>query len=72
MIVGGMDSIAQAIELQNRPHVVVATPGRLVDQLRSSNGEWDLSRARVLVGTWCPHLLTTEALKRFSMRLTDF
>ena len=41
--------MAQAIELGNRPHVVIATPGRIVDHLRSSNGEWDLSRIKFLV-----------------------
>ncbi|KAF8506045.1 P-loop containing nucleoside triphosphate hydrolase protein [Russula emetica] len=49
VIVGGMDMITQAIELDNRPHVVVATPGRLVDHLRSSTAEWDLSRVRFLI-----------------------
>lgn len=41
--------IAQALELENRPHVVIATPGRIVDHLRSSRGEWDLSRVKFLV-----------------------
>ena len=49
VVVGGMDMIAQAIELNNRPHVVVATPGRIVDHLKSSSGEWDLSRVKFLV-----------------------
>ena len=49
VVVGGMDMISQAIELGNRPHVVVATPGRIVDHLMSSNGEWDLSRVKFLV-----------------------
>lgn len=49
VIVGGMDMMAQALELGRRPHVVIATPGRLVDHLRSSSGEWDLSRVRFLV-----------------------
>lgn len=49
VIVGGMDMMAQAIELTNRPHVVVATPGRIVDHLRSSSAEWDLSRVKFLV-----------------------
>ena len=58
VIVGGMDIITQAIELDNRPHVVVATPGRLVDHLRSSTAEWDLSRVKFLVRNdstkaWC-------------------
>ena len=49
VVVGGMDIIAQAIELSNRPHVVVATPGRIVDLLRSNNGEWNLSKVKFLV-----------------------
>ena len=49
VIVGGMDMIAQAIELDNRPHLVVATPGRLVDHLQNSRAEWDLSRVKFLV-----------------------
>ncbi|KAI9447741.1 DEAD-domain-containing protein [Lactarius indigo] len=49
VIVGGMDMMAQAIELNNRPHVVVATPGRIVDHMRSSSAEWDLSRVKFLV-----------------------
>lgn len=29
--------VAQALELSRKPHVVIATPGRLADHLRSSN-----------------------------------
>ncbi|KIM90730.1 hypothetical protein PILCRDRAFT_811194 [Piloderma croceum F 1598] len=59
VIVGGMDMIAQALELGNRPHVVVATPGRIVDHLRSSTGgEWDLSRVKFLVLDEADRLLT--------------
>lgn len=49
VVVGGMDMIAQTIELVNRPHIVVATPGRIVDHLKSSGSEWDLSRVKFLV-----------------------
>ncbi|KAJ7179937.1 P-loop containing nucleoside triphosphate hydrolase protein [Mycena crocata] len=49
VVVGGMDMMSQALELGNRPHIVVATPGRIVDHLRSSGGEWDLSRVKFLV-----------------------
>ncbi|KAJ7368246.1 P-loop containing nucleoside triphosphate hydrolase protein [Mycena albidolilacea] len=49
VVVGGMDMMAQALELGNRPHIVVATPGRIVDHLKSSGGEWDLSRVKFLV-----------------------
>lgn len=49
VIVGGMDMMTQALELDGRPHVVVATPGRIVDHLKSSSGDWDLSRIKFLV-----------------------
>lgn len=49
VVVGGMDMMAQALELNNRPHVVVATPGRIVDLLNSGNGEWNLNKVRFLV-----------------------
>nr|GAT54082.1 predicted protein [Mycena chlorophos] len=49
VIVGGMDMMDQALELGKRPHIVVATTGRMVDHLKSSNGEWDLSRVKFLV-----------------------
>jgi len=38
VIVGGMDMPAQAIALAKRPHIVVATPGRLVDHLEKTKG----------------------------------
>ncbi|KAF9055122.1 DEAD-domain-containing protein [Hymenopellis radicata] len=58
VIVGGMDMMSQSLELGNRPHVVVATPGRLVDHLNSSTGEWDLSRIKFLVLDEADRLLT--------------
>lgn len=48
IIVGGMDMVAQALELSNQPHVVVATPGRLADHIRSSN-TFSLSRIQFLI-----------------------
>ncbi|KAH9951744.1 P-loop containing nucleoside triphosphate hydrolase protein [Amylocystis lapponica] len=58
VVVGGMDMMAQALELGNRPHVVVATPGRIVDHLKSSAGEWSLSRIKFLVLDEADRLLT--------------
>ncbi|KIJ57049.1 hypothetical protein M422DRAFT_149670 [Sphaerobolus stellatus SS14] len=58
IVVGGMDMMAQAIELGNRPHIVIATPGRIVDHLRSSNGEWDFSRIKFLILDEADRLLT--------------
>lgn len=37
-LVGGVDMVAQAIALGRRPHVVVGTPGRVVDHLANTKG----------------------------------
>lgn len=37
-IVGGMDMMSQSIALSKRPHVIVATPGRLQDHLENTKG----------------------------------
>jgi ATP-dependent RNA helicase DDX49/DBP8 len=58
VVVGGMDMMTQSIELSNRPHVVIATPGRLLDHLQSSHSEWDLSRLKFLVLDEADRLLT--------------
>ncbi|KAL7419325.1 ribosomal RNA processing protein [Cryptotrichosporon argae] len=38
VIVGGMDMMSQSIALSKRPHVIVATPGRLMDHLENTKG----------------------------------
>ncbi|CAI9620136.1 unnamed protein product, partial [Staurois parvus] len=48
IIVGGMDMVAQALELARKPHVVIATPGRLADHIRSSN-TFSIKKIRFLV-----------------------
>ncbi|CAE6439349.1 hypothetical protein ACGC1H_000775 [Rhizoctonia solani] len=58
VIVGGMDMMEQALELGRRPHVVVATPGRLVDHMDSNGDEWSLSRLKFLVLDEADRLLT--------------
>lgn len=37
VIVGGVDMLKQALELQQRPHIIIATPGRLHDHLLRPN-----------------------------------
>lgn len=37
-IVGGMDTMAQQVALAKKPHIVVATPGRLQDHLENTKG----------------------------------
>ncbi|KAL6298762.1 DEAD-domain-containing protein [Sparassis latifolia] len=58
VVVGGMDMMSQALELDKRPHVVVATPGRIVDHLKSTSGEWNLARIKFLVLDEADRLLT--------------
>ena len=48
VVVGGVDMMQQAQALSRRPHILVCTPGRLVDHLRSSDVV-DLSRIKFLV-----------------------
>ncbi len=38
VVVGGVDMMAQAILLAKRPHMVIGTPGRLVDHLQNTRG----------------------------------
>jgi ATP-dependent RNA helicase DDX47/RRP3 len=38
VLIGGMDMPAQQIALAKRPHIVIATPGRLLDHLESTKG----------------------------------
>merc|ERR1712183_185810 len=47
-IVGGMDMVSQAIILAKKPHVIVATPGRLVDHLENTKG-FSLKKLKFLV-----------------------
>ncbi|XP_072168550.1 probable ATP-dependent RNA helicase DDX47 [Diadema setosum] len=38
VIVGGIDMMTQALQLAKKPHIVIATPGRLVDHLENTKG----------------------------------
>uniref|UniRef100_A0A8B9GUH7 RNA helicase n=1 Tax=Astyanax mexicanus TaxID=7994 RepID=A0A8B9GUH7_ASTMX len=48
IIVGGMDMVAQGLELSKKPHIVVATPGRLADHIRSSD-TFNMKRIKFLI-----------------------
>ncbi|CAL8091912.1 unnamed protein product [Calicophoron daubneyi] len=59
IITGGKSIVHQSIDLSRGPHIVVSTPGRLADLLRTQQAnaeagnsevsEWTLSRTKVLV-----------------------
>ena len=38
VLVGGLDMVSQAMSLSKNPHVVIGTPGRVVDLLSNTNG----------------------------------
>ena len=48
VVTGGRDTIKQSLDLERRPHVVIATPGRLADHIRT-NSTFSLARVRHLV-----------------------
>ncbi|KAJ1959965.1 putative RNA helicase, partial [Dipsacomyces acuminosporus] len=58
VVIGGMDMVAQALELSRRPHVVVATPGRLADHIQSSANAIHFQRVKYLVMDEADRLLT--------------
>jgi len=47
-IVGGIDMVSQGIALAKKPHVIVATPGRLADHLENTKG-FNLNELKFLV-----------------------
>ena len=51
LVTGGSDMRSQAISLSRRPHVVIATPGRLADHIMTSGKDTTLGlrRIRILV-----------------------
>ena len=85
LVTGGSDMRPQALALSQRPHIVVATPGRLADHVQNSGKETigGLGRAKVVVldeadrllasgpGSMLPDLNTClSALPPSSSRLT--
>eukprot|EP00730_Choanoeca_flexa_P006159 TRINITY_DN12096_c0_g4_i1.p1 TRINITY_DN12096_c0_g4~~TRINITY_DN12096_c0_g4_i1.p1 ORF type:complete len:470 (+),score=141.31 TRINITY_DN12096_c0_g4_i1:52-1461(+) len=62
VVVGGEDTTKQSVELSRRPHIIVATPGRLVHHIEGGTG-LDLSMARILVLDEADRLMTNLTLK---------
>lgn len=54
--------LTQSVQLSKKPHVVIATPGRIVDHLLSSESV-KMNRIRYLVRTRSPHLLPLTVLQ---------
>ncbi|GAA5869868.1 hypothetical protein JCM16303_001824 [Sporobolomyces ruberrimus] len=58
-IVGGMDTMAQQVALAKKPHVIVATPGRLQDHLENTKG-FSLKSLKFLVMDEADRLLDLD------------
>ncbi|KAH3899216.1 RNA-dependent ATPase RRP3 SCDLUD_004648 [Saccharomycodes ludwigii] len=58
-IVGGMNMMDQARELMRKPHVIIATPGRLMDHLENTKG-FSLRNLKFLVMDEADRLLDME------------
>ncbi|KAJ1908829.1 ribosomal RNA processing protein [Tieghemiomyces parasiticus] len=59
VVVGGMDMMTQAIALTKKPHIVVCTPGRLVDHLENTKG-FNLKNLKCLVMDEADRLLDLD------------
>merc|ERR1719409_987170 len=59
VVVGGLDMVTQAMQLAKRPHVVVASPGRLVDHLENTKG-FHLKTVKYLVMDEADRLLSMD------------
>ncbi|KAG0636157.1 P-loop containing nucleoside triphosphate hydrolase protein [Tuber brumale] len=59
VIVGGMDMMTQSVALGKKPHIVVATPGRLLDHLENTKG-FSLRNLKYLVMDEADRLLDMD------------
>ena len=59
VIIGGMDMVPQAMALGKKPHIVVATPGRLLDHLEHTKG-FSLRNLKYLVMDEADRLLDLD------------
>lgn len=59
LLVGGMDMMPQSISLGKKPHVVVATPGRLLDHMENTKG-FSLRQLKYLVMDEADRLLDLD------------
>jgi ATP-dependent RNA helicase DDX47/RRP3 len=59
VLIGGVDMVSQAIALGKKPHIVVATPGRLLDHLENTKG-FSLRQLKYLVMDEADRLLDLD------------
>jgi ATP-dependent RNA helicase DDX47/RRP3 len=59
VLVGGLDMMQQAISLAKKPHIIVATPGRLADHLANTKG-FNLKYVKYLIFDEADKLLNMD------------
>eukprot|EP01029_Cantina_marsupialis_P012419 TRINITY_DN273_c2_g1_i1.p1 TRINITY_DN273_c2_g1~~TRINITY_DN273_c2_g1_i1.p1 ORF type:complete len:456 (-),score=150.33 TRINITY_DN273_c2_g1_i1:78-1445(-) len=59
VVVGGIDITQQAVQLAKRPHIIVATPGRLVDHLEHTKG-FNLNQLKFLIMDEADRMLSMD------------
>eukprot|EP01071_Lankesteria_metandrocarpae_P004680 Lankesteria_metandrocarpae@DN3652_c0_g1_i2.p1 len=59
VVIGGMDMVSQSLALAEQPHVVIASPGRLVDHLENTKG-FSLKKFKFLVLDEADRLLSMD------------
>ncbi|KAJ3272373.1 ribosomal RNA processing protein [Terramyces sp. JEL0728] len=59
VIVGGMDMMSQSIALSKKPHIIVCTPGRLIDHLENTKG-FNLKNLKFLIMDEADRLLDLD------------
>merc|ERR1719336_627391 len=64
-IIGGVDRTTQAVALAKRPHVIVASPGRLVDHLETTKG-FHLKQLKFLIFDEADQLLNMDFEKEIN------
>jgi ATP-dependent RNA helicase DDX47/RRP3 len=68
VLVGGLDMVSQAISLSKNPHIVIGTPGRVVDHLTNTKG-FNLKNLKFLVFDEADRLLDLDFEKQINQLL---
>lgn len=73
-IVGGMDTMSQQVALAKKPHIIVATPGRLQDHLENTKG-FSLRTLKYLVrqtaAAGFPHSTNVSACRSWTKQIVS-
>jgi len=68
VIIGGLDMMSQAIALSKKPHIIVATPGRLQDHLENTKG-FSLRNLKYMVIYYFKKELTSLLSKKILFKI---